>query len=244
MKYLNKELTLPYFKTSRDELYNILCEGNIAPFTAVLNNTGGYFYFVNLLEKRIKLRRNRLRSKLMNSPLQESTQFLKIFKKNGLYYKYFLIISKMMSMHRQCFERVDLELNSTYPNYFAFYLFARSNLQFYNFNFLLNFVTIAVDPCIQIKVVTFPKFLQKKFKKRFDFQIKHVDMSLRARYVYKRIILNSEFLSGNDVTTRVYSCLANIFLNPSDNLVMKEKFYFYRYALRMYKLGLVNMQAL
>lgn len=180
----------------------------------------------------------------MNNSLQEINQFLKIFKKNGLFYKYLLYISKMMLMHRKLFDNLDKELNETYKNYFAFYLFSRSNLEFYNFNYLLNFVTVAVDPCIQIKVVTLPKFLQKRFKKKFDFQIKHIDPSLRTRYVYKRIILNSEFLPSKSVSKRVYSCLANIFLNPSNNLVINEKIYFYKYALKVYKIGQLNMQSL
>jgi hypothetical protein len=109
---------------------------------------------------------------------------------------------------------------------------------------LLHFISTAIDPFLQVKVITLPKFLQKRFKKRFDFQIKHVSTLTRTRYVYKRITLNSAYINAKKLYERVYLCLARVFLNPKTNLLHTEKVFFYRYALKMYKLGMINIKSL
>jgi hypothetical protein len=244
MKHFKRNLQLIDFKRSPDCFYRDYLITQLSFYPKFLVEVDSYFYFLDRLEPKIKLRRNKLRSISMNRDLQESTQFLKILKKNGMYHKYYLELLKVLNLHRSFFERVDLDLNSTYSSYYIFHLFSKTNLYFYSFNFLLNYITNIVDPCLQVKVVTLPKFLQKKYRKRFDFQIKHVDSGVRSRYVYKRVVLNSGFVAQNKLFNRIYSCLLTTILSPKTSLVYTEKVFFYKYALKMYKLGLINMRSL
>lgn len=244
MKYFRRNYELPFFKNRVADVYGGNYKDEASSFSNLFIDVDSYFFYIDSMEKTIKLKRNKLRSRTMNAPLSASTQFLKILKKNGLYHRYYLQIVKILLIHRHAFDNVDLNLNELYKNYYTYHLFAKANQQFYNLNFILNFITFSIDPCIQIKVVTPPKFLQKKFKKRFDFQIKHIDSRIRARYVYKRVILNSSYVAHSKMYNRLYSCLASIFLNPRDNLIYSEKIFFYRYALRMHKLGSLKMQEL
>lgn len=243
MKYFNMNLQT-HRKGSFSNPYNEYFNNKLNPLINTLLNVGGYFFFLASCENTTKLKKNKLRSYLMNSSLSDTSQFIKILKKNGLFVKYFLEIVKMLKLHRGFFESVNPYLNANSSTYYAFHLFAKNNWHFFNFNFLLHFISIAVDPFLQVKVITLPKFLQKRFKKRYDFQIKHVSTLTRTRYVYKRITLNSAYINAKKLYQRVYLCLVRIFLNPKNNLLHTEKIFFYRYALRMYKLGMINIKSL
>lgn len=243
MKYFKNNLQIWKVKNLGNP-YNELYNANIGSQVQTLTNIGSYFFFLNTVSTRVKLKKNKLRSHLMNSNLSDSSQFIKILKKNGMLVRYHLEVIKMLRLHRNFFETVNPYLNANSSTYYAFHLFAKNNWHFFNFNFLLHFITIAVDPFLQVKVITLPKFLQKRFKKRYDFQIKHVSTLTRTRYVYKRITLNSAYVNAKKLYQRVYLCLVRIFLNPRNNLLHTEKIFFYRYALRMYKLGMLNIKSL
>ena len=194
-----------------------------------------YFFYLDNLEIKNKLKGNKKRSFVMNKNLTTTNQFTKILTKKGLLYKYQLVVSRMLNTHRLYFETIDPFLNENYPQYYIYYMFSKKHIEFFNFNLLFNMAVRVVDPLLQVKVVTFPKFLQKKYKRRFDFKVKHVNVNTRLRYVLKRIILNSDFLKKKNIQDRLYDCVISIFLNPELNLVYAEKLYYYKYALRMYK---------
>ena len=84
----------------------------------------------------------------------------------------------------------------------------------------------------------------KKYRKKYDFQIKHVHILNRKRYVFKRILINSNFVNYLKIQYRLYLALINIFLKPDSNLVYNEKINFYKYALKVYKAGLLKLGSL
>eukprot|EP01015_Nassula_variabilis_P025271 TRINITY_DN490_c0_g1_i2.p1 TRINITY_DN490_c0_g1~~TRINITY_DN490_c0_g1_i2.p1 ORF type:complete len:109 (+),score=1.25 TRINITY_DN490_c0_g1_i2:81-407(+) len=94
------------------------------------------------------------------------TQFMKILKRHGLMVKYDLLMRSMLVMHRHFFENLNIYFNESYRNYLGFHLYAQTNQEFFNFDFLLMYVSNILNPCIQLKVVKLPKFLQKKKKKK------------------------------------------------------------------------------
>jgi hypothetical protein len=236
MKWSDNNTILKYYYSINKPFYKIDFSLNLNKWEAPTSNfLITYFFFVDFLQRKNKLRRNKKRSYLMNKDLTIANQFIKILTKKGLLYRYQLVISKIVGMHRSYFEIVNPILNETYSQYYIYYMFSKKHIEFFNLNILLDMAARIVDPLLQVKVVTLPKFLQKKYKKRFDFKIKHVNLSVRLRYVLKRIILNSDFLKKRDVQDRLYDCIMGIFLNPQLNLVYEEKLYFYKYALKMYK---------
>jgi hypothetical protein len=208
------------------------------------SNNITYLFFLTGLGRKNKLQHNKYRSIIMNKFLSDSLQFIKIFNKDGLLQKYYLLIIDLLIMHRQFFEKLNIFFNVQYQSYHPFHVFAKTNYNFYKLNFLLNFVTIILDPCIQVKVVTLPKFIQKKYRKKYDFQVKHVHILNRKRYVFKRILINSNFMNYLKIQYRLYLALINIFLRPDSNLVYNEKINFYKYALKVYKSGLLKLGSL
>lgn len=207
------------------------------------NKTTCLFFLTNL-NKKFKLQRNKYRSTIMNQFLSDTLQFVKIFNKDGLLQTYYLIIVDLLIMHRQFFEKLNIFFDNQYVGYHPFHIFAKTNYNFYKLNFLLNFVALILDPCIQVKVTTLPKFIQKKYRKKYDFQIKHVPVLSRKRYVFKRILINSNFMGYLKIQYRLYLALINIFLKPDSNLVYDEKINFYKYALKIYKSGLLKLSSL
>jgi hypothetical protein len=196
------------------------------------------------MEYRVKPRRVELRSSSFNKHLSEQTQFINILKRHGYDIKYKLLLVDMLLLHRKFFESVNLYFNSTYQNYLGFYFYASNNLEFFDLNFLLCYITSILNPCVQLKVVKFPKFLQKKLKKKYDFKIKHIPVNLRRRYVYKRVIVYSGFVNFKKILDRVYLSLAETFLNPESNPLHKERLNFYKHTLKLYRLGKLNMRSL
>ncbi len=203
-----------------------------------------YFFFLTKVDFRVKLKHPSLRSHLFNKNLSEQTQFINILKRHGHDITYKLLLVDMLLLHRKFFESVNDYFNTTYTNYLGFYFYAGGNPEFFDFNFLLNYVTAILNPCVQLKVVKFPKFLQKKLKKKYDFKIKHIPVGLRRRYVYKRIIVYSNFVNFKKVLDRVYLSLAETFLNPETNPFHKERLNFYKHTLKLYRLGKLNVRAL
>jgi hypothetical protein len=191
-----------------------------------------------------KLKSSRTRSSQSNSGLTEATQFLKILQRHGLKHRYWLKVLQLAAAHRQVFEHNNIYFAERYPNYLGFYLYAQNNKIFLDLGYLLEYVAKLLNPCLQLKVVLLPKFLQKKYRKRYDFKIKHVPVASRQRYVYRRILIYSGFLTHRNLINRVYLSLAESFLNPDFSPLQKERLNFYRHALRLYKLGGLNFKAL
>jgi hypothetical protein len=244
MKYFHTTTTLIEFLTNQRQFLEIAITQNLARPSKFESNFSTYLFFLVNLNKKSKLKTNKHRSIVMNKFFSESLQFIKIFNKDGLLQKYYLLINSLLIMHRQFFEKLNIFFNTQYQNYHPFHVFAKTNYNFYKLSFLLNFVTTILDPCIQVKVITLPKFIQKKYRKKYDFQIKHVHILNRKRYVFKRIVLNSNFINYLKIQYRLYLALINIFLKPDSNLVYNEKINFYRYALKVYKAGLLKLGSL
>ena len=202
------------------------------------------YVFLAELEFLPKLKSNSFRSTTTNSKLTECTQFMKILKRHGLLVKYHLMICDMLVMHRHFFENLNIYFNVSYKNYLGFHLYSQNNQEFFNLDFLLTYVSNILNPCIQLKVVRLPKFLQKKYKKKYDFKIKHVSSHLRRRYVYKRVIVYSGFFNYKKVLDRVYISLTETFLNPEENPLHKERLNFYRHTMKLYRFGKLNFQTL
>lgn len=203
-----------------------------------------YFYTLELLEPEVKLRSSQLRSYTSNKNLLEVTQFMKILKRHGLMVKYWLLIKAMLVMHRHFFESVNTYFNTLYFNYMGFHLYAINNQEFFDLDFLLTYVTSILNPCIQLKVVKLPKFLQKKYRKKYDFKVKHVAVNLRKRYVYKRLVVYSGFVNYRKLLDRVYSSIVETFLSPNTNPLHKERINFYKHSLKLYRFGRLNLHAL
>lgn len=169
---------------------------------------------------------------------------MNILKRHGLEYKYNLLMIELSLLHRSFFETLNIYFNDLYRNYLGFHLYSQNNQEFFNLDFLLAYVSLILNPCIQLKVVRLPKFLQKKYKKKYDFKIKHVAQHLRKRYVYKRIVIYSGFVNHKRLLERVYTALTETFLNPDQNPLHKERFNFYKHALKMYRFSKLNFQTL
>lgn len=242
MKFTATKLNIKNFKYFNLNGCDFFLKKKIDTFKMLLKDFESYYIYMEEIEKTYKLRRNRLRSRIMNKSLSNTMQFIKILQQKGFIQKYYLSIIQLLTQHREIFERVDSDYNAQYNNYYMFYLFSRTNYLFFNLNFILNFVSSLIEPCLQIKVVTLPKFLQKKYKRKFDVAVKHVNPTVRSRYVYKRIILNSSFINERQLYKRLYMCLTTIYLSPGDNLVFLEKINFYKHALKMYKQGSVKLK--
>lgn len=203
-----------------------------------------YFFFLSSFEPKVKFKKSELRSYTLNKYLPEQTQFMKILKRHGNIVKYWLLMLEMSGLHRQFFETLNVYFNTIYFNYLGFQLYAQTNLEFFDLDFLLVYITSILNPCIQMKVVRFPKFLQKKLRKRYDFKIKHVPVNLRKRYVYKRIVIYSGFVNYRKLLDRVYTSLIETFLNPDNNPLHKERLNFYKHTLKLYRFGRLNLHAL
>lgn len=245
MKYITPKLFCLYdqnnLKLSAHQISVESCWGDEDLF---FKKNDIYFLILDNLEFQLKLRSTQLRSHTFNKNLSETTQFMKILKRHGKLCKYNLLMGKMALLHREFFETLNLYFNSFYKNYLGFHFYSQNNQEFFNLNFLLTYVSIILNPCIQLKVVRLPKFLQKKYKKKYDFKIKHVAYNLRKRYVYKRIVIYSGFVNHKKLLDRVYIALTETFLNPEESPLHKERFNFYRHALKMYRFGKLNFQTL
>lgn len=244
MKYVYTTSALINFLTKKALLTEISTAQILSRPSKFESNFTTYLFFLTNLNKKSKLQTNKYRSIVMNKFFSDSLQFIKIFNKDGLLQKYYLLINNLLIMHRQFFEKLNTFFSIQYQNYHPFHVFAKTNYNFYKLSFLLNFVTTILDPCIQVKVITLPKFIQKKYRKKYDFQIKHVHILNRKRYVFKRILINSNFVNYLKIQYRLYLALINIFLKPDSNLVYNEKINFYKYALKVYKAGLLKLGSL
>jgi len=243
MKYISPQ----HFYLNRNEIltnYSVYKNIQWADNELFFRKNDIYFFYMEELEFQSKLRSTRLRSFTMNRHLAESTQFMKILKRHGKLLKYNLLMVDLSLLHRDFFENLNIYFNTFYKNYMGFHLYAQNNQEFFNLDYLLTYVSLILNPCIQLKVVRLPKFLQKKYKKKYDFKIKHVPQHLRRRYVYKRVVVYSGFVNYKKLLDRIYISLTETFLNPDENPLHKERFNFYKHTMKMYRFGKLNFQTL
>lgn len=245
MKFI-KPLNL--YKPSGDKAYvnlnTIITNHNWAHYELFFKKDDLHLHYITSINFKNKTTKNELRSHTFNSNLNETTQFIKILKRHGLLLKYNLVTTKLINLHRSFFENLNAYFSTFYKDYLGFYIYSQNNEDFFNFNFLLTFIASILNPCIQLKVVKLPKFIQKKFKKKYDFKIKHIPTPLRKRYVFKRIVIYSGFTNHKSLKDRVYLTLVETFLNPETNLLHKERLNFYKYVMKAFRFGKLNFQTL
>lgn len=204
----------------------------------IMNKTATYFFFFEnefKFFKKIFFKKSKFSSffRLENKRLFE--RFIKLFLTKGLYFRYFLVFSKILSMHKFYFINFYGAWDKTYKSYKIFFDYAERNLNFFSLEHVLEYIISNVDSLLDISVVKVNKKGKKKKSEPYDLKLKYVPIHKRYKFVFNALFENTKYFNKYTLPCKIYASIMETYLDVNTSMPNKKKLSIYKFALKLYK---------
>lgn len=203
------------------------------------NNLNKYFYY--FLENELKFFKKVFKKQFLpvsvirNEGRRLTERFLKIIMQDGKSFKYFLILSKIMVLHKNYFLKFNNILNNEYNLYKVYYNLSKKNFAFFSFEYILSFLNTYVDSIFDIKVIKPTKNTRKRSKRNYKFELKYIQANKRYKFILNGLIESSKYFYKNKFFTKIYFSIIDNLFGGKNSLLYRKKLLIYKYAIRMHK---------
>lgn len=185
-----------------------------------------YYYSLNLVKKKQFFKKTNKGLKLDSrfdslkryKNINFNNQLLNMWLKNGLklnllkHYNFFLedFYFKLIS---------NTSFYENYPNYNYVLELLDTKDYYYRFENLLLDPMKELEFIFDLKVKKLNKKLQKKYNKKYDYKIIHINKKKRLRYLLKTFYSNINIYKFNKYSERISHTLINLVFNTKDTEV-------------------------
>ena len=121
-----------------------------------------------------------------------------------------------------------------YPTYSIFYNFSKTDLKFFDFDFLLNLILKNNDSIFFTKAITISKKIKQKnkIKNKYNLDVQYLKPEKRIFFTLKQIHLYSNNYNFYKYSERLLMSFFNVFFLEKNSDIYKNKIMTYRNILK------------
>lgn len=242
MKFFKKSSV---FKHSEGEswalhFFNVFYYNNyktdISDYYLITNLTYKLFVDSVFLKKK-KFFKNSNKALTLNLNTTNVDKLLNVSQRDGKKIKFLKFLNKLNNVFYYSFIFKSSFFQNKFDTYQLFWNFSKENDFFFNLNFILNNIALLNESIFTVKVIKLNKKSKKKFKKKFDFQVKYLNKNKRNLNVFKSLHLYSNSFNYYNYHERLLACLVLVFFGQKNSKIYKRKISTYSLVLKKKKLN-------
>ena len=199
-----------------------------------------FYYYLRLVKKKQFFRKTKYGSKLDSrfdsirrfKNINFNNQLLNVWLKKGLK----LNLLKHYNQFLENFYLIlitNTKFYENYPNYNYVLELLDTKDYYYRFENLLRDPIKELEYIFDLKIKKISKKLQKKYNKKFDYKIIHINKKKRLRYLFKMFYSNLNTYKYNKYSDRIFFNLINIVFNTKETEVWEKKLSTYKTVFKL-----------
>jgi hypothetical protein len=232
-------LNTPYQNIRANHFYeNFFYENyktDIADYYIITNLNYKIFINNNFLKKKKSfyfINPNKDKSIIFNQNRNNLDKLINVSFSDGKKLKFLNYINYLNNAFYYSFIYKSSFFQSRFENYMLFYNFSKENDFFFDLDFILNNIVNLNESIFNIKVIKLNKKLKKRFKKKFDFEVRYLRKHKRSLNVFKSLHLYSNSFNYYKYYERLLASLLLTFLNQKESKIYKRKLVSYSLVLK------------
>lgn len=205
---------------------------DIADYYLIINLNYKIFIDSNFFKKKKYFYINKNKFIIFNHNRSNLDKLINVSLSDGKKLKFLNYMNNLNNAFYYSFIRKSLFFQNRFENYMLFYNFSKENDFFFNLNFILSNIANLNESIFNIKVVKLNKKLKKRFKKKFDFEVKYLQKHKRSLSVFKSLHLYANSFNYYKYYERLLASLLLTFLNQKESKIYKRKLVSYSLVLK------------